>query len=100
MTSRWGVLILVALRGGPLRFYELRNRVGGISEKMLSQSLRTFVRDGLIARTVESSVPPKVSYALTPLGESMTEPLQQLMDWILVRTNDVMMSWDRHDRSL
>ncbi|MEV4896171.1 helix-turn-helix domain-containing protein [Nonomuraea sp. NPDC055795] len=68
VTSRWGMLIMVALRDGPLRFYLLRDRIGGISEKMLSQSLRGLVRDGLVHREVEPSVPPKVTYSLTGLG--------------------------------
>lgn len=68
VSSRWGVLILASLQEGPMRFYVLRDRIGGISEKMLSQNLRVFVRDGLIAREVEATVPPQVTYSLTPWG--------------------------------
>ncbi|WP_235569864.1 winged helix-turn-helix transcriptional regulator [Nocardia sp. Root136] len=61
VTSRWGVLILAALRDGPMRYHVLRDRIGGISEKMLSQNLRTFTEYGLTERTVEPTVPPRVS---------------------------------------
>lgn len=63
--SRWGTLILLSLRDRPARFYELRDTIGGISEKMLSQNLRTLTRDGLIHREVEPATPPKVTYSLT-----------------------------------
>ncbi|GAB3895484.1 hypothetical protein GCM10029964_075440 [Kibdelosporangium lantanae] len=59
VTSRWAPLILTALGDGTMRFYELRDKIGGISEKVLSQKLRTLVRDGLVARTVEPSTPPR-----------------------------------------
>ncbi|MFD0683605.1 winged helix-turn-helix transcriptional regulator [Actinomadura fibrosa] len=82
VSGRWGVLVLTALGGGDLRFFELRERIEGISEKMLSQTLRTLVRDGLVVRTVEPSVPPKVSYGLTGLGRGIGEPLRALTGWI------------------
>ncbi|TQM15493.1 winged helix-turn-helix transcriptional regulator [Pseudonocardia kunmingensis] len=97
LTNRWGILILTALRDGPLRFYLLRDRIGGISEKMLSQNLRAFVRDGLIEREVEPSVPPKVSYALTPLGVGAAEPLKALVAWIGTHTPEVLAAQERHD---
>src|SRR5882672_6371523 len=82
VTSRWGVWVLMALRERQLRFYELRERIEGISEKMLSQTLRALVRDGLVARTVTPSSPPRVSYALTPLGQGTSEPLASMFAWI------------------
>lgn len=97
VTSRWGMLILAALRGGPLRFYLLRDRIGGISEKMLSQNLRDLVRDGLVHREVEPSAPPKVSYSLTPLGEGLAATLQTLLSWIASHTADVITAQHRHD---
>ena len=87
--SRWGALILCALSTGPHRFYELRDRIGGISEKMLSQNLRILARDGLVARTVEPATPPRVSYALTHLGTELANRLQGLIDWITLRADDV-----------
>ncbi|MER5424783.1 winged helix-turn-helix transcriptional regulator [Streptosporangium roseum] len=97
VTSRWGMLILAALRGGPLRFYLLRDRIGGISEKMLSQNLRDLVRDGLVHREVVPSVPPKVSYSLTPLGEGLAAALQELLSWIGSHTADVIAAQRQHD---
>ncbi|WP_433196615.1 winged helix-turn-helix transcriptional regulator [Nocardia sp. CA-107356] len=98
ITSRWGMLILTALGGGPLRFSELHGIIGGISEKMLSQTLRTLVRDGLIARTVEPSTPPRVSYELTALGQGLTESLHLFLDWIRRHTPEVMAAQHSHDR--
>jgi DNA-binding HxlR family transcriptional regulator len=99
VTSRWGVLIIAALRTGPLRFSQMHAKIGGMSEKMLSQTLRTLVRDGLIDRAVEPSTPPKVSYSLTSLGAGLSSPLQQLLDWVSQHTNDVTDAQRRHDLS-
>ncbi|WP_020658483.1 winged helix-turn-helix transcriptional regulator [Amycolatopsis benzoatilytica] len=96
--SRWGTLILLSLRDGPVRFSALRDTIGGISEKMLSQNLRTLTRDGLIERSVEPDSPPKVSYALTDLGRELTIPLEGLLDWIGSRTIEVVKAQRRHDR--
>ncbi|WP_280249575.1 winged helix-turn-helix transcriptional regulator [Nocardia abscessus] len=98
ITSRWGMLILTALGGGPLRFSELHGMIGGISEKMLSQTLRTLVRDGLVARTVEPTTPPRVSYELTPLGQGLTASLLQFLEWIRQHTADVVAAQHRHDK--
>jgi DNA-binding HxlR family transcriptional regulator len=98
VAGRWGVLVLASLDEGELRFFELRDRIGGISEKMLSQTLRTLVRDGLLERTVEHSAPPKVSYRLTQLGEDLTEPLLHLLERIRLRTADVIDAQRAHDR--
>jgi DNA-binding HxlR family transcriptional regulator len=97
VTSRWGVLILASLRERPLRFYELRDRIGGISEKMLSQNLRVLGRDGLVAREVEPTLPPKVSYSLTPLGSGLARPLQGLLDWVAAHTHDIVAAQRDHD---
>ncbi|WP_280415202.1 winged helix-turn-helix transcriptional regulator [Nocardia carnea] len=98
ITSRWGVLILAALGSGPLRFSELAAMIGGISEKMLSQTLRTLVRDGLVGRTVEPSTPPRVSYELTTLGKGLAGSLGQLLDWIRSHATEVVDAQERHDR--
>ncbi|GAA2405040.1 hypothetical protein GCM10010404_73990 [Nonomuraea africana] len=100
VTSRWGILVLAALREGPLRFYQLRDRIGGISEKMLSQNLRVLARDGLIERMVEPDIPPKVSYRLTPLGQEGSAPLRALLDWIALRAPDILDAQSRHDANL
>jgi DNA-binding HxlR family transcriptional regulator len=82
VSGRWGVLVLTALLPCDLRFYQLRDRIDGISEKMLAQTLRTLVRDGLVLRSVEPVVPPRVSYGLTPLGKGITAKLGALTEWI------------------
>lgn len=68
VTSRWGVLVLIALQDGTLRFSALRRRIGGVSERMLTQSLRLLEEDGFVRRTAHPVVPPHVEYDLTPLG--------------------------------
>jgi DNA-binding HxlR family transcriptional regulator len=98
ITSRWGMLILAALGDGSRRFSELYATIGGISEKMLSQTLRTLARDGLVARTVEPTTPPRVGYELTPLGQGLTESLEQFLDWIRQHTAEVVTAQRRHDR--
>ncbi|WP_232666972.1 winged helix-turn-helix transcriptional regulator [Pseudonocardia sp. TRM90224] len=96
IASRWGVLILSALVVRPMRFYELRDRVDGISEKVLAQNLRALVQDGLVTRTVHPTNPPQVSYALTELGAGLNHPLQALLDWIMVHTVDIVAARQRH----
>jgi DNA-binding HxlR family transcriptional regulator len=99
VTSRWGVWVLMALRERQLRFYELRERIEGISEKMLSQTLRALVRDGLVARTVAPSTPPRVSYALTPLGQGTSEPLASMFAWIRDHAADIVAGQAEFDRA-
>lgn len=81
IADKWTVLILVTLEAGPLRFNALRRHVEGVSQKMLSQTLKQMERDGLISRTVEATVPVSVTYGLTPLGLSLYAVMQPLMDW-------------------
>lgn len=90
VTSRWGVWVLLALRHEDLRFSGLRARIEGISEKMLAQTLRTLVRDGLVWRSVEPSTPPRVTYGLTPLGRGTSEPLANLFAWIRDHATDIL----------
>ena len=82
VTSRWGVLVLVALARGTLRWGEVRRAVEGVSEKMLAQTLQTLVRDGLVHREALPVVPPHVEYSLTPLGEGLVERLIPLVEWL------------------
>ena len=82
VTSRWGVLLLIALRGGTHRFSELRRKVGGISEKMLAQTLQALESDGFVERISYPVVPPHVEYLLTPMGEQISEKVETLADWI------------------
>ncbi|MFI6892527.1 winged helix-turn-helix transcriptional regulator [Streptomyces sp. NPDC050256] len=85
VTSRWGVWVLISLRGNSLRFYELRESIRGISEKMLAQTLRALVQDGLIWREVEPTTPPQVTYGLTEFGQDVGEPLTDLFDLVTQR---------------
>ncbi|HBM3068599.1 TPA: winged helix-turn-helix transcriptional regulator [Klebsiella michiganensis] len=82
VTSRWGVLILVSLRDGTHRFSDLRRKIGGVSEKMLAQSLQALEQDGFLNRVPYPVVPPHVEYSLTPLGEQVSEKVAALADWI------------------
>jgi DNA-binding HxlR family transcriptional regulator len=82
VTSRWGVLLLVALGDGAQRFGELRRKVGGISEKMLAQTLVWLEEDGFVQRIAHSVAPPKVEYRLTPLGEEISAKMRELAAWI------------------
>ena len=90
VTSRWGVLILVALRQGAHRFSDLRRKMGGVSEKMLAQSLQALEQDGFVNRVAYPVVPPHVEYSLTPLGTEVSEKVAALADWIEVHTPQVM----------
>ncbi|MCG2840710.1 helix-turn-helix transcriptional regulator [Sandaracinobacter sp. RS1-74] len=79
--DRWSMLLLAALAGSPRRFSALARAVPDISRRMLTQTLRTLETDGLVHREVEPSVPPRVTYSLTPLGKSFAGPLLALVDW-------------------
>lgn len=90
VTSRWGVLILVALRDGTHRFSDLRRKMGGVSEKMLAQSLQALEQDGFIHRVLYPVVPPHVEYSLTTLGEQVSEKVAALADWIELNLPQVL----------
>jgi len=79
--TKWGLLILYELSRGTRRHGELRRAIGGVSQKMLTQSLRRLERDRLVRRTIYPIVPPRVDYALTPLGEALMRPLSALYRW-------------------
>ncbi|MBZ4023393.1 transcriptional regulator [Rhodobacter sp. TJ_12] len=82
VTSRWGGLVLIALREETLRFAQLRRRIDGISERMLAQTLQVLEGDGLILRTDHGEVPPRVDYTLTPAGREISARVFALSDWI------------------
>jgi DNA-binding HxlR family transcriptional regulator len=90
VTSRWGVLCLVALRGGKHRFSELRRKINGISEKMLAQTLQLLEADGFVERISFPVVPPRVEYCLTPLGQTIGEKVTSLADWIEVNLPEIL----------
>src|ERR1700751_1861128 len=81
--DKWSVLVVTRLGGAPLRLNEFRPSIGGISERMLTLTLRGLERDGLITRTVFPTIPPRVEYALTALGRDLLQPVSGLGDWAL-----------------
>ncbi|WP_406121637.1 winged helix-turn-helix transcriptional regulator [Streptomyces sp. NBC_00989] len=99
VTGRWGGLTLCALHEGSLRFNELRRRVDGVSEKMLSQTLHALERDGLVHREAQPTNPPRVDYELTPLGRGIAERLMGLVDFVESRMDDVLTARTRYDES-
>jgi len=95
--DRWTVLLVVALGDGPRRFSELRRTVDGISQKMLTQTLRALERDGLVTRTVHAEVPPRVVYELTEAGHSLRGPLAALQHWAVEHYGQVSAAHERYD---
>ncbi|WP_030894529.1 winged helix-turn-helix transcriptional regulator [Streptomyces sp. NRRL S-474] len=94
VTSRWGVLVLIELLDRPYRFSELRRAIGrwggrGVSEKMLTQTLQTLERDGLVHRDAKPVIPPRVDYSLTDLGREAAEQVRALSRWTHDRMDDV-----------
>ena len=83
LSSKWSVDVLLALGDGPRRYHELLGELDGISEKVLTQTLRTMERDGLVHRHVHAEVPPRVEYTLSALGATMAQPLRVLGSWQL-----------------
>jgi DNA-binding HxlR family transcriptional regulator len=79
--DKWSVLVVSRLGSGSMRFNELRRSIGGISQRMLTLTLRGLERDGLVTRTVFPTIPPRVDYALTPLGRDLLEPVSALGEW-------------------
>ena len=82
VTSRWGVLVLMVLEDGAHRFSEIRDKIGGVSERMLSQTLDWLEHDGLVDRLAFKVVPPHVEYSLTPLGREAAVRVRALADWV------------------
>jgi DNA-binding HxlR family transcriptional regulator len=82
LTNRWGTLVMVALATGPHRFAALRRKIGGVSERMLSQTLKDLEADGFVLRTAHPVVPPHVEYELTPLGREAAAHVVALVGWI------------------
>ena len=97
VTSRWAVLVLWALLDGTQRFSDLRRRIGGVSEKMLAQTLQTLERDGLVHREVRPVIPPHVDYSLTPLGETAARQVAGLTSWIEGQLSSVLASRAAYD---
>lgn len=95
--DKWTVLVVNLLGGGPRRFSEIRREVGGISQRMLTLTLRALERDGLVTRTVLPTNPPRVEYALTPLGFSLLQPVQALGAWAIDNQKTMQDARERFD---
>ncbi|GGT15439.1 transcriptional regulator [Streptomyces atratus] len=97
VTSRWGVLVLAALLERSYRFSELRREVGGVSEKMLAQTLQTLERDGFVHRDAKPVIPPRVDYSLTGLGREAAEQVWALARWTERRLDAVHAAREVYD---
>lgn len=97
--DRWTVLVVGMLGEGTARFSELLRSVEGVSQKMLTQTLRGLERDGLVRRTVYPEVPVRVEYALTDAGRTLLEPLRALRDWSIEHVRDVSASQEAYDHT-
>jgi DNA-binding HxlR family transcriptional regulator len=96
--DKWSVLIVVLLGQRTHRFSELSRAIEGISQRMLTHTLRALARDGLVSRTVHASVPPRVDYELTELGRTLLGPLTALDEWANTHRDDIRAARERHDR--
>ena len=95
--DKWSILIVVMLSNGPRRFNELKRQIGGISQRMLTLSLRGLERDGLVTRTVTPSIPPRVDYELTPLGSSLQGPVAAIGAWATANGEAIRAARERFD---
>lgn len=100
VTGRWGSLTMVALKRSdePMRFAEIRRKVEGISDRMLSQTLAQLERDGMVDRTVHSSIPPHVDYTLTPLGTKLADALVLLVSTVEAELDQVVKAQENYDK--
>ncbi|WP_312596552.1 helix-turn-helix domain-containing protein [Brevundimonas sp.] len=98
IADKWSTLVLIVLGQGPIRFNALKQRVDGVSQKMLSQTLKSLERDGLVSRSVVASVPVSVTYAVTPLGMTLMAAMQSMIDWAETRMPDVAAAQEDYDR--
>jgi DNA-binding HxlR family transcriptional regulator len=96
--EKWSVLIIIMLAERPRRFSELKRAIGGVSQRMLTLSLRGLERDGLVKRTVFPVVPPRVEYELTALGQSLRTPVSALGDWARGHLAEIDAARERFDR--
>jgi DNA-binding HxlR family transcriptional regulator len=99
ISDKWVSLVLVALADGPRRYSDISRQIAGVSQKMLTQTLRTLERDGLLTRTVTPAVPVRVDYALTPLGESLQEVMRAIKDWAEGHIEEVRAARQSYDEA-
>jgi DNA-binding HxlR family transcriptional regulator len=97
IADKWAVLVLGLLSDGPVRFNQLRRQIGGISQKMLSQTLKSLERDGLVSRKAIPTVPVTVEYAITPLGTTLSATVDNLRIWAETHMKQVLVSQQQYD---
>ena len=97
MGDKWTILTITMLAQQPRRFNELKRLIGGISQQMLTRTLKALERDGMVTRTVYPTVPPQVEYAVTELGESLSSPLMQLATWVVDHLDQIETHRALHD---
>ncbi|MFF7357820.1 MULTISPECIES: winged helix-turn-helix transcriptional regulator [Streptomyces] len=97
LSDKWVSLVVAALAAGPQRYSDLGRRIAGVSPKMLTQTLRTLERDGIVSRTVTPSVPVRVDYTLTPLGASLAGLLTAVKEWAETHFEEVQEARERYD---
>lgn len=95
--DKWSVLVIGRLSDGVMRFNQLRRAIDGISQRMLTLTLRNLERDGLVTRTLYPEIPPRVEYALTPLGQTLIAPIGALWDWSAEHYEDVVSARSAYD---
>jgi DNA-binding HxlR family transcriptional regulator len=95
--DKWSLLVIAMLGAGPMRFMELRREIGSISQRMLTLTLRHLERDGLVLRTHYPTIPPKVEYRLTPLGETLLESIQAIVSWTLQHREEIADAREKYD---
>lgn len=96
--DKWSVLVIYMLSGRSMRFTELKRSLGSISQKMLTTTLRGLERDGYVTRQVTPSIPPRVDYDLTPLGQEALEPVKALANWAISRRKDIEAARKKFDK--
>ena len=96
--DKWSVLVIMLLGDGPRRFNELKRMIGGISQRMLTLTLRGLERDGLVTRTVFPTIPPRVDYELTDLGRGLQQPVRALGEWAMDHQREIEDARARFDR--
>lgn len=97
--DKWSLLVMITLEAGPLRYGQLKRQVVGVSQRMLTLTLRQLERDGLVNRTIYPQIPPRVDYELTLLGATLIEPARSIVHWALANYSSIERSRDSFDKT-
>ncbi|MFF5718416.1 winged helix-turn-helix transcriptional regulator [Streptomyces buecherae] len=95
--DKWSMLVIAVLEGGPVRYTDLQRQIPGISQRMLTRTLRQLAEDGLVSRTAYAEVPPRVEYALAPLGGGLHDIVRQLIGWAADHHDEIRANRSRDD---